>query len=124
MQHKRTKHVEWWSDNWEATAGYTPNGLPIDGLITYVSFTGRDVADTSIEQLDHTPLGHIGLMWVRIYHGGITPIVTNSHYSIWHQDHSLLVSARIQKSIYHLQISSLEASWTQRSMLDVSTKMN
>jgi hypothetical protein len=38
MQHKRTKHVEWWSDNWEATANYTPNSLPIDGLITYVNF--------------------------------------------------------------------------------------
>ena len=122
MQHKRTKHVEWWSDNREGTANYTPNGLPIDGLITYVSFTVRDVADSQ-EQLDHTPLGHIGLMWVRTYHGGITPIVMNSLYLIWHQGHSLLVSARIRRSICKRQILSLEASWTQRSMLDVSTKM-
>jgi hypothetical protein len=43
MQDKRTKHVEWWSDQWEATAKYTPNGLPIDGLITYVTLTSRDI---------------------------------------------------------------------------------
>jgi hypothetical protein len=36
IQHKRTKHAEWWNDTWEATAAYTPNGQPIDGLITLV----------------------------------------------------------------------------------------
>ena len=42
MQHKRTKHAEWWSDTWEATATYTPNGLPIDGLITYVASKSQE----------------------------------------------------------------------------------
>jgi hypothetical protein len=33
MQHQRTKHVEWWSDNWESTSRYSGTGRPIDGLI-------------------------------------------------------------------------------------------
>jgi hypothetical protein len=45
MQHKRTKHVEWWNDQWEATAKYAPNGLPIDGLITYVDPCNSSMTD-------------------------------------------------------------------------------
>lgn len=100
LQHKRTQHIEWWSDNWEATASYTLNGLPIDGLITYVTITSKDVTNDSSEQLDRTPPGRTVLTWERTCHGGITPTVLSSRYSTWHQVHSQLVYVNTRRSIY------------------------